>query len=158
MSKLNEIVVNHVFFKKNEGTLHLTHESITWKPKTENAFPIVYHYFQIKHLKISIKKNKAKILLGFYNLSWSIFEFCSPISHDKQLIDMIKCSDLIAILKPASRHKHKRIPIDHEKIHAYYKKLVFDRRHAAHIFWNFYYSNEKAINYLNELSEISDDE
>jgi len=113
----NEIVVDHVLFRKIEGTLHLTDTFISWKSKSENSpFSINHYYDKINHIKISYEK-KVKILLGFHNMSWCIFEFISPISRDKQLTDMIKISDLLNLLKTTLRHKNKR--------HSFYNQSTF---------------------------------
>ena len=82
MEELTDIVVDHVKFKKIEGTLHLTNKNISWKSNTGNSsLSIHHHYFEIKHIQISFK-SKVKILIGFYNLSWSIFEFVLNMSFN----------------------------------------------------------------------------
>ena len=57
----NNIVVDHVLFRKTEGTLYLTDKVISWKSNTENSpFTINYYFNKINHIKISYKK-KVKI-------------------------------------------------------------------------------------------------
>ena len=141
----NEIVVDHVLFRKTEGTLYLTDKVITWKSNTENSpFTINYYYNKINHIKISYQK-KVKILLGFHNMSWCIFEFITLISRDKQLTDMIKISDLLNLLKTKLRHKNKRNAVYEESTFLLYKNLVFYGNNSDHIFWKYYYLTEKEM-------------
>ena len=141
----NEIIVDHVLFRKIEGTLHLTNKVITWKSNTENSpFTINYFYNKINDVKISYKK-KIKILLVFHNMQWCIFEFISPISRDKQLTDMIKISDLLNLLKTTLRHKNKRNAINNQNTFLLYKNLVFYGNNSEDIFWKYYYLTEKEM-------------
>lgn len=139
------LMVSHVRYKKNNGTLYLMAERIAWMLEAKDSFSVSHKYADIKMQKIS-PEGKAKVQLQVVlhgaEGSATTFHFVNPMGTQAQLEDRNSVKELLQQLLPKFKRtlnseleEKNRILQEDPRLFELYRNLVVSRVITPEEFW-----------------------
>ncbi|XP_064480943.1 general transcription factor IIH subunit 1-like [Ornithodoros turicata] len=137
------LMVGHVRFKKNNGTLYLMAERIAWMLEGKDTFPVSHKYADVKMQKISPEgKPKVQLQVVLHNGEATTFHFVNPMGTDAQLEDRNGVKELLQQLLPKFKRtlnseleEKNRILQEDPRLFELYRNLVVTKVTTPEEFW-----------------------
>ncbi|XP_071452496.1 general transcription factor IIH subunit 1 [Hetaerina americana] len=135
--------INHVRYKKSDGTLYVMNERLAWIMENRDTVSVSHLYTEIKLQKIS-PDGKAKIQLQvvLHDGSASTFHFVNPMGQQGQIKDRDDVKDLLQQLLPKFKRKvnkeleeKNRLLSENPKLLQLYRDLVITQVISSEEFW-----------------------
>lgn len=138
------LMVNHVRYNKNDGTLYLMAERIAWMLEGKDTFSVSLKYADIKMQKISPDgKSKVQLQVLLHSGSATTFHFTNPLGQEYQLKDRNDVKELLQQLLPKFKRKvnkeleeKNKILQDDPVLFQLYRDLVMSQVITAEEFWS----------------------
>ncbi|XP_067129753.1 general transcription factor IIH subunit 1 [Centruroides vittatus] len=157
------LMVNHVRYNKNDGTLYLMAERIAWMLEGKDTFSVSLKYADIKMQKISPDgKSKVQLQVLLHTGSATTFHFTNPLGQEYQLKDRNEVKELLQQLLPKFKRKVNKELEEKNKIlqedpilFQLYRDLVMSQVITAEEFWSNHAAKRQSNNKEgNEQQEV----
>lgn len=137
------LMVGHVRYKKNNGTLYLMAERIAWMLEGKDTFPVSHKYADVKMQKISPEgKPKVQLQVVLHNGEATTFHFVNPMGTEAQLEDRNGVKELLQQLLPKFKRslnseleEKNRILQEDPRLFELYRNLVVTKVTTPEEFW-----------------------